>query len=102
MIPTATAQARLSQNGPQALLVDRIVDAIFLNFAYPGAAVEQIAQVRYRSVSRSEMLDKIIEAHPYFVRSVIPAGVPGCGLRRVRWAAQRHRGPSFHARRFGV
>lgn len=69
-------RARLSQNESADALVDRIVDAIFLNFAYPGAAVEQIAQVRDIDLVslEPEMLDKIIEAHPYFVRSVIPAG----------------------------
>ena len=48
----------------------------FLNFAYPGAAVEQIAQVRDIDLVSLEpdMLDRILEAHPYFVRSVIPAG----------------------------
>ncbi len=69
-------RARLSQNESADALVDRIVDAIFLNFAYPGAAVEQIAQVRDIDLVSLEpdMLDKIIEAHPYFVPTVIPAG----------------------------
>ena len=69
-------RARLSQNESADALVDRIVDAIFLNFAYPGAAVEQIAQVRDIDLVSLEpdMLDRILEAHPYFVRSVIPAG----------------------------
>lgn len=69
-------RARLSQNESADALVDRIVDAIFLNFAYPGAAVEQITQVRDIDLVSLEpdMLDKIIEAHPYFVPTVIPAG----------------------------
>lgn len=69
-------RARLSQNESADALVDRIVDAIFLNFAYPGAAVEQIAQVRDIDLVSLEpdMLDKIIETHPYFVPTVIPAG----------------------------
>lgn len=69
-------RARLSQNESADALVDRVVDAVFLNFAYPAAAVEQMAQVRDIDLVAIEddMLDAIIEAHPYFVRSVIPAG----------------------------
>lgn len=69
-------RARLSQNESADALVDRVVDAVFLNFAYPAAAVEQMAQVREIDLVSLEddMLDAIIEAHPYFVRSVIPAG----------------------------
>lgn len=69
-------RARLSQNESADALVDRVVDAVFLNFAYPAAAVEQMATVRDIDLVALEddMLDAIIEAHPYFVRSVIPAG----------------------------
>ncbi len=69
-------RARLSQNESAEALVDGVVDAVFLNFAYPGAAVEQIATVRDIDLIsiEPEMLDKIIEKYPYFVRSVIPAG----------------------------
>lgn len=69
-------RARLSQNESADALMDRVVDAVFLNFAYPAAAVEQMAQVRDIDLVALEpdMLEKIIEAHPYFVRSVIPAG----------------------------
>lgn len=69
-------RARLSQNESADALVDRVVDAVFLNFAYPAAAVEQMAQVREIDLVpiEDDMLDAIIEAHPYFVRSVIPGG----------------------------
>lgn len=69
-------RARLSQNESADALVDRVVDAVFLNFAYPAAAVEQMAQVRNIDLVALEpdMLERIIEAHPYFVPSVIPGG----------------------------
>lgn len=69
-------RARLSQTESADALVDRVVDAVFLNFAYPAAAVEQMATVRDIDLVALEehMLDEIIAAHPYFVRSVIPAG----------------------------
>jgi len=69
-------RARLSQNESAEALVDGVVDAVFLNFAYPAAAVEQMATVREIALVslEPEMLDRIIEKYPYFVRSVIPAG----------------------------
>jgi len=69
-------RARLSQNESAEALVDGVVDAVFLNFAYPGAAVEQMATVRDIDLVSLEpdMLEKIIEKYPYFVPTVIPAG----------------------------
>ncbi|MFO7311943.1 MAG: TAXI family TRAP transporter solute-binding subunit [Bacillota bacterium] len=69
-------RARLSQNESAEALVDRVVDVVFLNFAYPGAAVEQMATVREIDLISLEedMLQRIIEKYPYFVRTVIPAG----------------------------
>lgn len=69
-------RARLSQNESAEALVDGVVDAVFLNFAYPGAAVEQMVTVRDIDLVSLEpdMLEKIIEKYPYFVPTVIPAG----------------------------
>lgn len=69
-------RARLSQNESAEALVDGVVDAVFLNFAYPGAAVEQMATVRDIDLVSLEpdMLEKVIEKYPYFVPTVIPAG----------------------------
>lgn len=56
---------------------DRLVDAVFYNFAYPGAVVEEIMFARdIRFIPLSDaVFDTILEEYPYFTRGVIPEGV---------------------------
>jgi TRAP transporter TAXI family solute receptor len=67
--------AHLSQNESVQALKDGIVDAVFFNFAYPGAAVLDLAATRDIVLIPVEpaMADKIIKKFPYYVRITIPA-----------------------------
>jgi TRAP transporter TAXI family solute receptor len=67
--------ANLSQSESVQALKDGVVDAVFFNFAYPGAAVLDLAATRdivLVPVER-EMADKIIKKYPYYVKITIPA-----------------------------
>ncbi|MCW3489682.1 TAXI family TRAP transporter solute-binding subunit [Dethiobacter alkaliphilus] len=60
-------------------LKDGQVDAVFYNFAHPGAVVEEIMttkDIRFIPIE-DELLDAIIDDYPYFTKGVIPAGVYG-------------------------
>lgn len=66
--------ASLSQNESVQALKDGIVDAVFFNFAYPGAAVLDLAASReivLIPVNR-KMADKIVKKYPYYVKINIP------------------------------
>lgn len=66
--------ASLSQNESVQALKDGIVDAVFFNFAYPGAAVLDLAASReivLIPVDR-KMADKIVKKYPYYVKINIP------------------------------
>jgi TRAP transporter TAXI family solute receptor len=67
--------AHLSQNESAQALKDGIVDAVFFNFAYPGAAVLDLAATRDIVLVPVEpaMADKIVKKFPYYVRITIPA-----------------------------
>jgi hypothetical protein len=67
--------AHLSQNESAQALKDGIVDAVFFNFAYPAAAVLDLAATRDIVLVPVEptMLEKMLKKYPYYVMSVIPA-----------------------------
>ncbi len=67
----------LSQPEAADAIKDGNVDAVFYNFAYPGAVVEEILitkNLRFIPLD-NELLDTIIADYPYFTKGVIPAGV---------------------------
>lgn len=67
--------AHLSQNESAQALKDGVVDAVFFNFAYPGAAVLDLAATRDILLVPVEpaMADKIVKKFPYYVKITIPA-----------------------------
>jgi TRAP transporter TAXI family solute receptor len=67
--------ANLSQSESVQALKDGIVDAVFFNFAYPGAAVLDLAATRDILLIAVEpaMADKIVKKYPYYVKITIPA-----------------------------
>jgi TRAP transporter TAXI family solute receptor len=67
--------ANLSQSESVQALKDGIVDAVFFNFAYPGAAVLDLAATRDIVLVPIEslMADKIVKKYPYYVNITIPA-----------------------------
>jgi TRAP transporter TAXI family solute receptor len=67
--------ANLSQSESVQALKDGIVDAVFFNFAYPGAAVLDLAATRDILLIPVEpsMANKIIKKYPYYVEITIPA-----------------------------
>lgn len=67
--------AHLSQNESAQALKDGIVDAVFFNFAYPGAAVLDLAATRDIVLVPVEpgMANKIVKKFPYYVKITIPA-----------------------------
>ena len=67
--------ANLSQSESVQALKDGIVDAVFFNFAYPGAAVLDLAATRDLLLIPVEpaMADKIVKKYPYYVKITIPA-----------------------------
>jgi TRAP transporter TAXI family solute receptor len=67
--------ANLSQSESVQALKDGIVDAVFFNFAYPGAAVLDLAATRDLLLIPIEpsMADKIVKKYPYYVEITIPA-----------------------------
>jgi len=66
--------ANLSQSESVQALKDGVVDAVFFNFAYPGAAVLDLAATRDIVMIPVEppMADKIIKKYPYYVKITIP------------------------------
>lgn len=67
--------AHLSQSESVQALKDGVVDAVFFNFAYPGAAVLDLAATRDIVLIpiEAEMAEKIIKKYPYYVKIKIPA-----------------------------
>lgn len=67
--------ANLSQNESVQALKDGVVDAVFFNFAYPGAAVLDLASSRDIVLIPVErpMADKIVKKYPYYIKIPIPA-----------------------------
>lgn len=67
--------AHLSQSESVQALKDGVVDAVFFNFAYPGAAVLDLAATRDIVLIpiEVEMAEKIIKKYPYYVKIKIPA-----------------------------
>lgn len=62
--------ANLSQSESVQALKDGIVDAVFFNFAYPGAAVLDLAATRDILLIPIEpaMADRIMQKYPYYVK----------------------------------
>lgn len=67
--------ANLSQSESVQALKDGVVDAVFFNFAYPGAAVLDLAATRDIVLVPVEpdMANKIVKKYPYYVKITIPA-----------------------------
>jgi len=67
--------ANLSQTESVQALKDGIVDAVFFNFAYPGAAVMDLAATRDIVLIPidAKLANRIIKKYPYYVKIVIPA-----------------------------
>lgn len=67
--------AHLSQSESVQALKDGVVDAVFFNFAYPGAAVLDLAATRDIILIPIEpsMADKMVKKYPYYVKITIPA-----------------------------
>ncbi len=67
--------ANLSQSESVQALKDGLVDAICLNFAYPGAAILDLAATRdiVMLPVEPDMADKVIKKYPYYVKITIPA-----------------------------
>ncbi|MDH4264667.1 MAG: TAXI family TRAP transporter solute-binding subunit [Deltaproteobacteria bacterium] len=67
--------ANLSQSESVQALKDGVVDAVFFNFAYPGAAVLDLAATRDIVLIPVEpaMADKIVKKYPYYLKISIPA-----------------------------
>jgi len=67
--------AHLSQSESVQALKDGVVDAVFFNFAYPGAAVLDLAATRDIVLIPVDpaMADKIVKKYPYYVKITIPA-----------------------------
>jgi len=72
-----------SQQEAAEALKDGIVDAVFYNFAYPAAVVEEISSTHSIRLIPLEntLLDKVIANYPYFTKGTIPGNsyskVPG-------------------------
>ncbi len=67
--------ANLSQNESVQALKDGVVDAVFFNFAYPGAAVLDLAASREIVMIPIDMAmaDRIVKKYPYYIKIPIPA-----------------------------
>jgi len=67
--------AHLSQSESVQALKDGVVDAVFFNFAYPGAAVLDLAATRDIVLIPIEppMADKMVKKYPYYVKITMPA-----------------------------
>lgn len=68
-----------SQTEAADALKDGIIDALFYNFAYPGAVVEEmLATKKLRFIPLDDtLLDTIVADYPYFTKGAIPAGIYG-------------------------
>jgi len=66
--------ANLSQTESVQALKDGVVDAVFFNFAYPGAAVMDLAATRDIVLVPVEpaLADKVIKKYPYYLKITIP------------------------------
>lgn len=69
-------EAFLSQPEAATALKDGTVDAVFWNFAYPGAVVMDVASAREIKMIpvKDEVLNKLTQSFPYYVKGKIPAG----------------------------
>lgn len=68
--------AHLSQSESVQALKDGVVDAVFFNFAYPGAAVMDLAATRDIVLVPLEkaLADRLVKKYPYYVQIQIPGG----------------------------
>ncbi len=65
-----------SQPEAAQAIKDRNIDALFYNFAYPGAAVQEITAVRdvYFVPIDDDIIKKLTTEYGYYIAGVIPAG----------------------------
>ncbi len=68
--------ANLSQSESVQALKDGVVDAVFFNFAYPGAAVMDLAATRdiVLIALEKDLADRLVKKYPYYVQITIPKG----------------------------
>lgn len=71
--------ANLSQSEMVQALKDGTIDVAFFNFAYPASAIMDLAATRDIELVplEPEMVDKLVEKYPYYIKSVIPGGTYG-------------------------
>ena len=68
--------ANLSQSEMVQALKDGTIDVAFFNFAYPASAIMDLAATRDIELVplEEEMVNKLVEKYPYYIKSVIPGG----------------------------
>lgn len=68
--------ANLSQSEMVQALKDGTIDVAFFNFAYPASAIMDLGATRDIELVplEEEMLNKLLEKYPYYIKSVIPGG----------------------------
>ncbi len=68
--------ASLSQSEMVQALKDGTIDVAFFNFAYPASAIMDLGATRDIELVplEEEMLNKLLEKYPYYIKSVIPGG----------------------------
>jgi len=73
---TDIQRQQLTQPEAVMALIDGHIDAVFFNFASPGAAVMEIAAVRDLVLVSipEEVIQKIVADNPFMMSAVIPAG----------------------------
>lgn len=66
-----------SQPEAAQAMKDRNIDALFYNFAYPGAAVQEITAVRdvYFVPIDDDIIEKLTAEYGYYMRGAFPPGV---------------------------
>ncbi|MDY0091845.1 MAG: TAXI family TRAP transporter solute-binding subunit [Candidatus Vecturithrix sp.] len=68
--------ANLSQSEMVQALKDGTIDVAFFNFAYPASAIMDLGATRDIELVplEEEMVNKLLEKYPYYIKSVIPGG----------------------------
>lgn len=68
--------ANLSQSEMVQALKDGTIDVAFFNFAYPASAIMDLGATRDIELVplEEEMVNKLVEKYPYYIKSVIPGG----------------------------
>jgi hypothetical protein len=71
--------ANLSQSEMVQALKDGIIDVAFFNFAFPASAIMDLVATRDIDLVplEEDMVNKLVEKYPYYIKSVIPADTYG-------------------------